>query len=143
MIGTTDPALSDLPLFDETLVVSGDDGLELIGWRCSRCERLTFGHARMCPMCGSSEGRDTRLSALGRLETWTSVSVPSGSYDIGYVMLGDGEDDQEVRVLGPLVTDDVAELRSGQTVRVGFDHSEILGVDSVHHVFLTTTEEPA
>lgn len=128
--------LRRLPLFDETLLSRDGAGEpSLVGWRCDSCGRLAFGRKRICPICGATGGRETQLRRVGRLETWTTVSTKQGTYDIAYAMLNDGEDEQEVRVFGPIVAADIDGLEIGQQVSVEFDHSEIAGVDSVHHAF--------
>ena len=145
----TDQAATDargsVPLFDDSLIARGevDDDLLLIGWRCTRCARLSFGARRMCPFCGARSGRMTRLQEHGWLETWTTVSAKEHRYTVGYCMVGDGEDDQEVRVFGPLVADDEAHLRSRQRIRIGFDQSVIAGRTSVHHVFRSDADAGA
>jgi uncharacterized OB-fold protein len=142
--GTTD-ADGFVELFDDSLIARGqvDDDLSLIGWRCTRCARLSFGARRMCPFCGARSGRTTRLQDYGWLETWTTVSAKEHCYTVGYCMVGDGEDHQEVRVFGPLAVDDEAQLRSRQRIRVGFDQSEIAGRNSVHHVFRSSADAGA
>jgi uncharacterized OB-fold protein len=135
-IGSVD-ALLVLPLLDETLVgreaISGQ--LWLIGWRCDRCQRLAFGQREICPACGGRGGRATRLERQARLETWTTVFTRDGSYSVAYCFIGDGEDQQEVRVFGPIAVDDELELRRGRRLELAFDHGDIADRDCVHHVF--------
>ncbi len=129
--------LGDLPLFDATLIerLLPANELWLIGWRCGRCHRLAFGVRAICPVCGGREGHTTRLNRRTRLETWTTVYTGEGDYTVAYCMAGDGEDDQEVRVFGPVAAGDEDELHAGQPMWIAFDHSLIGGRDCVHHVF--------
>jgi uncharacterized OB-fold protein len=133
-----DEILDALPVFDENLVGRPTDpgGLWLIGWRCERCRRLAFGRRRICPACGSRSGRASCLEDVGELETWTTVYSGEGShYTVGYCLVGDGEDEQRVRVFGPIAVVDEGELRIGQLVSIGFDHSCLEGREACHHVF--------
>jgi uncharacterized OB-fold protein len=137
MISVGDPVkLSALPLFDATLLTRTGDGLVVIGWRCGRCNRLALGMRRMCPVCGASDGRTTTLLDHGTLETWTTVTTRDGSYMVAYALFRDGVDDQETRVFGPMAAESDDALTIGQSVRLGFGHRVIAGIDSVHHMFL-------
>jgi uncharacterized OB-fold protein len=122
------------PPLDGALIGSDPEGPYLRGWRCGRCARLAFGARRICATCGSPEGRETRLAAAGRLETWTRV-VGRSEYMIGYGLFGDGEDDQEVRVLGPLDVSDEGELEHGQALELRFRVGELAAGERLHHYF--------
>ena len=123
------------PVFDPALVRTEPDGrYSLIGWRCSRCGRLAFGTRNVCPLCGFQGGRETRLSSISHLETWTRVVRHEGDYVVGYCLIGDGEDKQEVRVFGPIDVSDERLLSGGQPLEIRFDTSEIGGLRRVHHV---------
>lgn len=145
MIAVGDPVkLSTLPLFDATLLTRTGDSLALVGWRCDRCDRLALGVRLMCPVCGASDGRTTTLLDHGTLETWTTVTTRDGSYMVAYALLRDGVDSQETRVFAPIAAESDDALTIGQSVRLGFDHRVIAGIDSVHHVFLPNDEsDPA
>jgi len=74
----------------------------LIGMRCSACGTLAFPKREVCSGCGADSGLEpARLSARGKLYTYTEVhAAPAGfntPYVIGYVDLDDG-----VRVFGQI-----------------------------------------
>jgi uncharacterized OB-fold protein len=135
---TRDETLSTLPVFDEALVGRSSESSApwLIGWRCARCGRLAFGRKRTCPVCGSRSGQLSRIEGPAELETWTTVYPKEGSrYSVGYCLAGDGQDEQRVRVFGPIVVADENELRIGQTMSIGFAHSHLDGREACHHAF--------
>jgi len=121
-------------VLDEALIAVGDRPA-LRGWRCASCGRLAFGIKRICPTCGANEGRETRLEGVGALETWTKVFGQS-AYVIGYGLVGDGEDDQRVRVFGPVEADGEGDLVPGLPVEIRFRvGTTVWGDERVHHFF--------
>ena len=124
------------PVLDASLLaLVAADSPVLRGWRCDSCHRLVFGVKLICPRCGSRDGRETRLEQRGRLETWTRV-VGKTEYIVGYCLVGDGEDDQEVRVFGPLDVADESALRPNQPVEIRFKSSELAHGERIHHYFV-------
>jgi uncharacterized OB-fold protein len=122
-------------VLDDSLMAVGPTGPALRGWRCNSCGRLALGIKRLCPTCGSREGRETRLEAVGALETWTRV-LGETAYVIGYAQVGDGEDEQRVRVFAPIDVADETGLRSGQPVELRFRvGTTVWGQERLHHVF--------
>jgi uncharacterized OB-fold protein len=109
-------------------------GPALRGWRCGSCGRLAFGLRRSCPTCGARGGRETLLERRGRLETWTRVFGET-EYVVGYALVGDGEDDQEVRVFGPIDVADESGLAPGQELEVRFRTSALPAGERLHHYF--------
>jgi uncharacterized OB-fold protein len=122
-------------VLDEALIAVGPGGPALRGWRCGSCGRLAFGVKRICPTCGARGGRETRLERTARLETWTRV-LGKTEYIIGYGLVGDGEDEQEVRVFAPIDVPDEGRLRPGQPVDIRFRTGIIVwGDERLHHYF--------
>jgi uncharacterized OB-fold protein len=123
-------------LLDPALIAVDDGEPSLRGWRCAACRRLAFGVKHVCPTCGSREGRETRLARTARLETWTRVFAQT-EYVVGYALVGDGEDDQEVRVFAPLEVADEASLEPGQQVEIRFRTGTIVwGDERLHQYFV-------
>ena len=71
----------------------------------------------------------------------TTVATKDGRYTVAYALFGDGVDSQEVRVSAPIDVEGDDALAIGQRIGLGFGHSDIGGVDSVHHVFLAGDDE--
>jgi uncharacterized OB-fold protein len=134
MTAVVDPALIEsLP--------GGD--LALRGWRCDSCGRLALASPERCPVCGARGGRTTHLGRTARLQTWSRV-MADPPYIVGYALAGDGEDDQEVRVFGPLAVDDEGRLRVGQQVAIGFRTGVTTrGRERAHHYFAPESEAGA
>jgi uncharacterized OB-fold protein len=122
----------DAPVLDAALVAA-DGGLR--GWRCDSCHRLVFGVKQICPNCGGRHGRETRLEQRARLETWTRV-FGATDYIVGYCLVGDGEDDQEVRVFGPIDVTDEASLEPNQELEIRFKSSQLPNGERLHHYFV-------
>jgi uncharacterized OB-fold protein len=122
-------------VLDEALIAVGPAGPALRGWRCNSCGRLAFGIKRRCPTCGARDGRETRLESVGVLETWTRVFGQT-EYVIGYAQVGDGEDEQRVRVFAPIDVADESELESGRPVELRFKvGTTVWGEERLHHSF--------
>jgi uncharacterized OB-fold protein len=111
-------------------------GPVLRAWRCNPCGHLSFGMRGRCPACGLAEGRETALASRGELETWTRVATREGGYVIGYALLGDGHDDQRIRVLGPVEAESDDVLSIGMPVRVVFTTSGAGDESRAHHLFV-------
>jgi uncharacterized OB-fold protein len=123
-------------VLDGALILAPPDGPHLRGWRCAMCSRLAFGVKRLCPTCGHDGGRETRLEGHGTLETWTRV-VGRTEYVIGYALVGDGVDEQRVRVFGPIDVANDDTLRVRQTVQVRFKvGNTVWGDERLHHYFV-------
>jgi crotonobetainyl-CoA:carnitine CoA-transferase CaiB-like acyl-CoA transferase/uncharacterized OB-fold protein len=116
----------------------GPDEAVLLGWRCAKCSVLALGEHAFCGVCGNKGGRITVLSNEGVLETWSSVATRAGGYIIGYALLGNEEDNQRVRVFGPIETPSEDTLVAGEHVVVEYRRSEINGKTRLHHVFVPT-----
>jgi uncharacterized OB-fold protein len=128
------------PVLDGALIATdSQSGTSLRGWRCERCHALAFGVRRICARCGSSKGHETRLSETGRLETWTRVAGRS-EYVVGYGLFGDGEDEQVVRILGPIDLADEGVLAHGQAVKVRFKVGQVTSGERLHHYFVPDPE---
>jgi uncharacterized OB-fold protein len=60
------------------------DGLftdtNLIGGRCTACERYHFPAASICPHCGAGETSRVELSKTGTLWGWTAVTAAPPGY---------------------------------------------------------------
>jgi uncharacterized OB-fold protein len=122
-------------VLDEGLILAAPAGPVLRGWRCDSCGRLTFGVKRRCPTCGARSGRETRLESVATLETWTRVHGET-EYVIGYGIVGDGADDQRVRVFAPIEVTDDSTLRAGQPVQIRFRvGTTVWGEERLHHYF--------
>jgi uncharacterized OB-fold protein len=132
------------PPLDPALIEPLPDGeAALRGWRCGSCGRLTLGARDLCPLCGSREGRATHLEPEGTLQTWTHVATEH-DYVIAYALAGDGEDDQEVRVFGPVDVDDENELSVGQRLEIRFRSGPTpKGTTKLHHYFVPRQEAGA
>jgi uncharacterized OB-fold protein len=130
--------LFDAPSFNETYLTQGRDpsDLWLVGWRCDDCGRLSFGARQVCGLCGCRRGRLTRLAPNGELESWTTVISRDQSYVVAYCLVGDDEDEQCVRVFGPLEVTDEQHLQRHQEVGIGFTTSLVSGRRCVHHRFV-------
>ena len=90
----------------------------------------------MCAICGASSGRETRLCGVGTLETWSRIVDKAGDYIVGYALVGDGADDQFVRVFGPIDAHDEATLRAGEPVAIRFGSRDVDGGPRVHQYFV-------
>ena len=126
----------DVPPLDARLLRAGPHPA-LHGWRCERCARLSLGLRDVCPFCGGRDGRETQLSSVATLETWTRVAA-TPPYVVAYGRLGDGEDDQTVVVLGPVdvVDGDESGLFAGQRLDVRFSCSALPSGERIHHRFV-------
>lgn len=125
-------------LLNRSLMAQGEspDEAVLLGWRCAKCSALAFGEHVFCGICGNKTGRITHLSQEGALETWSRIATRGGGYIVGYVLFGDGEDDQRVRVFGPIEAPSEDALTAGEHIVVEYLRSEINGKMRLHHVFI-------
>jgi len=94
-----------------------DDGL--IGGECTTCGRRHFPCAGTCPWCGQSTVSTARLSAEGRLWSWTAVHTAPPGYD-GPVPFGFGVVElpaDGLQVVTLLTESDPQRLTVGQAMR--------------------------
>jgi uncharacterized OB-fold protein len=122
-------------VLDQALIAIEGGAPALRGWRCGSCGRLAFGVKRICPTCGAHEGRETKLQGVAALETWTRV-FGQDDYVIAYALVGDGEDEQRVRVFAPVEAQDESALRPGLPVEIRFKvGTTVWGDERIHHFF--------
>jgi hypothetical protein len=57
-------------------------------------------------------------------------------YIVAYAQLGDGRDEQSVRVLGPIDLEHEPALERGRRLAVRFRVSSLRGRDRLHHYFV-------
>jgi uncharacterized protein len=107
-------------LIDDTLFVTGDDGLRLAGSRCGRCDAVTFPVQRSCPRCTGDDVTVVPLPRAGTLWGFTVQEFPPKTpyvraderpflpYAVGYVDL-----DHLVMVEARIVVDDPRSLAVG------------------------------
>ncbi len=93
--------------------VETDEGVSLHGSRCGTCGLSTFPRRTFCRRCWAHSMEPVRLSASGRLYTWTVVHAAPAEFDppyvLGYVDL------PEARVLAQIDADP-GDLRTGAVV---------------------------
>src|SRR4051794_968279 len=78
------PERTDVPVLNPAFIALEEaGGAALRGWRCGDCGHLAYGIKRICPLCASRAGRETRLADSAVLQTWTSVPGDT-PYVIGY-----------------------------------------------------------
>lgn len=104
-------------LFREGVVQEVDDGLRLIGSRCTACEALAFPARVVCARCHGDELEQALLGPEGRLYTFAIVRQAPAPFEtpyaIGYVDL-----DQGVRVFTQFEADDLEALEIGERVEL-------------------------
>ena len=80
---------------------TGDDGVELIASRCTRCGAVYLPRARVCVRCGASSFAPQALAPEGTLYAYSIVHGAGGVwpevYAVGYVDFPEG-----VRVFGQI-----------------------------------------
>jgi hypothetical protein len=62
-------------------------------------------------------------------------------YIVGYCLVGDGEDDQEVRVFGPIDVTDESSLEPNQELEIRFKSSELPHGERLHQFFTPMRQE--
>jgi crotonobetainyl-CoA:carnitine CoA-transferase CaiB-like acyl-CoA transferase/uncharacterized OB-fold protein len=121
-----------------------DEGVpRLRGWRCSSCQKIAFGTRKLCPVCAHSGGEETVLGPHGNLETWSRVGSLEDGYLIGYALIGDGRDEQTVRVFGPIgvPASEEAALGIGIPIAIEFKSSRIGDEERLHHSFVLLEQD--
>lgn len=94
---------------------------KLIGSKCKKCGKIHFPHRAVCRNCHSQSVENHKLSARGKVLTYTIVrSAPEGyekmvPYAVGIIELEDG-----IRVLSQVVDCNPEEIKIGMPVELTF-----------------------
>jgi len=77
------------------------DEQQIVGSRCSACQRVTCPAVSFCNRCGEATPEMTHLSGVGALVSWTELPCnPPGSRAYGLVLLDGADTAMMHRLLG-------------------------------------------
>ncbi len=97
--------------------------LQLIGSRCSQCGEVFFPVTPVCVNCQNQEMEEIKLSANGKIWSYTTVMLPPPQwykgpvpFHLGYVELPEG-----VKIWTRILDAEVGTLQVGQEVELKID----------------------
>lgn len=100
-----------------TRVATARRAVPLAG-RCAACGSTHLPAKPLCPECWGEVISDVPVVSVGKLETYVVVHRGPAGFDVPYALGWAGFEDEGVRVLAPIRTDDLETLACGLPVRL-------------------------
>lgn len=102
--------------WEEGLYLEDEQGIHLLGSKCTKCGKIMFPQNDICRDCLSEELEPVKLSQKGILHSWTITRVPVGKFPCPHALGVISLPNERVRVTAPMVFQESYEI--GKPVQI-------------------------